>query len=157
MFLSTNSHSIVYTFSLEYISIPSHIVVCPLFNITNVHKPEHNNWLPFIKKGCFFHVISFFLKIDIDSLVTLHLVHCLVGKHSTAASIWTETKFSYSSFGVCLSDVSWKVSNLFLTVNVYWLLISLLVSEDQPRRKTLLVCFLFLCKFRWFGIYSLKK
>ena len=30
MFLSTNSLSIVYTFSREYISISSHIVVCPL-------------------------------------------------------------------------------------------------------------------------------
>ena len=37
MFLSTNSLSIVYTFSWEYISISSHIVVCPLFNITSVH------------------------------------------------------------------------------------------------------------------------
>ena len=30
MFLSTNSLSIVYTFSWEYISISSHIVFCPL-------------------------------------------------------------------------------------------------------------------------------
>ena len=37
MFLSTNSLSIVYTFPWEYIFIPSHIVVCPLFNITSVH------------------------------------------------------------------------------------------------------------------------
>ena len=42
MFLSTNSLSIVYTFSCEYISISSHIVVCPLFNIASVHKPERN-------------------------------------------------------------------------------------------------------------------
>ena len=37
MFLSTNSLSILYTFSWEYISISSHIVVCPLFNTTSVH------------------------------------------------------------------------------------------------------------------------
>ena len=37
VFLSTNSLSIVYTFSWEYISISSHIVVCPLFNITSIH------------------------------------------------------------------------------------------------------------------------
>ena len=43
MFLSTHRLSIVYTFSWEYISISSHIVVCPLFNITSVHKPERNN------------------------------------------------------------------------------------------------------------------
>ena len=42
MFLSTNSLSIVYTFSWEYISLSSHIVVCPLFNITSVHKPERD-------------------------------------------------------------------------------------------------------------------
>ena len=44
MFLSTNSLSIVYTFSWEYISISSHIVVCPLFNITSVHSPERNTF-----------------------------------------------------------------------------------------------------------------
>ena len=49
MFLSTNSLSIVNTFSWEYISISSHIVVRPLFNITSVHWPERNiiiqiNW-----------------------------------------------------------------------------------------------------------------
>ena len=33
MFLSTNSLSIVYTFPWEYISLSSHIVVCPLFNM----------------------------------------------------------------------------------------------------------------------------
>ena len=43
MFLSTNSLSIVYTFSWEYISISSHIVVCPFFNITSVHLPELDN------------------------------------------------------------------------------------------------------------------
>ena len=42
MFLSTNSLSIVYTFSWEYISISSYIVVCPLLNITSVHLPERN-------------------------------------------------------------------------------------------------------------------
>ena len=39
---------------------------------------------------------------------------CLVGMHSTAASRWALTKFSYSSFGVCVSDFSCSVSNLFL-------------------------------------------
>ena len=37
IFLSPNSLSIVYTFSWEYNSISSHIVVCPLFNTTSVH------------------------------------------------------------------------------------------------------------------------
>ena len=43
MFLSTNSLSIVYTFSREYISIFSHIVVYPLFNTASFHKPERNS------------------------------------------------------------------------------------------------------------------
>ena len=43
MFLSTNSLSIVYTFSWEYISISSHIVVCPLFNITSTQFEYQNS------------------------------------------------------------------------------------------------------------------
>ena len=60
---------------------------------------------------------------------TLYLAFGLVGIYSAAAFIWVVTKFSYSSFGVCLSDDSWRVSNLFLTVGVYWLLISLLANS----------------------------
>ena len=44
MFLSTNNLSIVYTFSWEYISISSHIVVCPLFNITNQNATNSSIW-----------------------------------------------------------------------------------------------------------------
>ena len=32
------SLSVIYTFSWKYISISSHIVVGPLFNITSIHK-----------------------------------------------------------------------------------------------------------------------
>ena len=53
-----------------------------------------------------------------ESHGTLHLTLCLVGMHSAAASMWAVTKFTYSSFGVCLSNISWRVSNLFLTVSV---------------------------------------
>ena len=62
---------------------------------------------------------------------TLGLVLCLVGMHSVAASKWALTKFSYSSFGVGVSDISWSALNLFLSVNVYLSLISLLLSKDQ--------------------------
>ena len=62
---------------------------------------------------------------------TLCIALCLVGMHSAAASKWTLTKFSYSSFGVEVSDISWSASNLFLSVNVYLSLISLLLSRDQ--------------------------
>ena len=41
-----------------------------------------------------------------DSQETQHLAFGLVGMHSAAASIWAVTKFSHSSFGVCLPDVS---------------------------------------------------
>ena len=50
---------------------------------------------------------------------TLSLAICLVGMHSTATSKWALTKFSYSSFGVGVSDISCSASNLFLSVNVY--------------------------------------
>ena len=51
--------------------------------------------------------------------------------HSAAASKRTLTKFSYSSFRVCISDFSCSASNLFLSVNVYLSLISRLLSWDQ--------------------------
>ena len=72
----------------------------------------------------------------------------LVDMHSTAASVWAVTKFSYSSFGVCISDVSWRVSKLFLTVTVYLLFIFRLVSGDQSYGVAFTVGFLFLRKLR---------
>ena len=50
----------------------------------------------------------------------------LFGIHSTAVSMC-----AYSSIGICVLDISVRVSNLFLTVDVYLFSISLLVSEDQ--------------------------
>ena len=58
------------------------------------------------------------------SLGTLGLALCLVGMHSAAASKWALTKFSYSSFGVCVSVFSCSASNFFLSVNAYLSLIS---------------------------------
>ena len=66
-----------------------------------------------------------------DSNGTLHLALGFVGMHPAAASMWAVNKFLYWSFEVYVSDISWRVWNLFLTVTVYLLLISLLVSEDQ--------------------------
>ena len=37
---------------------------------------------------------------------TLGLALCLVGMHSAAASKWALAKFSYSSFGLGVSDIS---------------------------------------------------
>ena len=61
---------------------------------------------------------------------TLSLALFLVGMHSAAASKWALTKFSYSSFGVCVS-VFCSVLNLFLSANAYLSLMSLLLSWAQ--------------------------
>ena len=66
-----------------------------------------------------------------DSLGTLLSTLGLVGMDSAAAHIWEVTKFSYSSFGIRPSNIFCRVSNLFLTVTVYLLVISLCVSEEQ--------------------------
>ena len=62
---------------------------------------------------------------------TLFLALGSIVMHCAAVFMWELTKFSYSSFGVSISDITWRVSNLFLTAIVYLLLISLLVSKDQ--------------------------
>ena len=72
----------------------------------------------------------FFLTTNV-SHGSLGLALCLVGIHSAAASKWTLTKFSYSSFGVCVSVFYCSALNLFLRVNVYLSLISLLINRDQ--------------------------
>ena len=56
------------------------------------------------------------------------LALCLVSMHSAAVSLM---KFSYPSFGVCVSVFSCSASNLFLSFNAYVSLISLLLSRDQ--------------------------
>ena len=76
-----------------------------------------------------FTLAHFFLTANV-SYGTLSLVLCFVGMHSTAASKWALTKYSYLSFRVCVS-VFFNVSNLFLSVNAYLSLISLLLSRDQ--------------------------
>ena len=54
----------------------------------------------------------FFLSANVFH-ETLGLALCLVGMHSAAASWWTLTKFSYSSFGVGVSDFSCSASTLY--------------------------------------------
>ena len=72
----------------------------------------------------------FFLTANV-SHETLGLALYLVGMYSAAASKRALTKFLYSSFGVWVSDFSCSASNLFLSVNVYLSLISLLLSWNQ--------------------------
>ena len=59
----------------------------------------------------------FFLTSNVSHGI-LGLVLCLVGMHSAAASKWALMKFSNSSFGVGISDISCSASNLFLSVNL---------------------------------------
>ena len=72
----------------------------------------------------------FFLTTNVSHR-TLGLALCLVGVYSAAASTWAYTKFSYSSFGVCVSDFSFSASTLFLSVNVYLSIISLFFNREQ--------------------------
>ena len=60
---------------------------------------------------------------------TLDFVLCLVGMNSAAASKWMLTKFSYSSFGVCVSAFSCRASYLFRSAIAYFCLIYLLLSR----------------------------
>ena len=57
---------------------------------------------------------------------TLDLVLCLAGMYSTAAFKWAWTKFSYSSFGVCVSAFPRSASYLFLSANAYFSNISVI-------------------------------
>ena len=88
----------------------------------------------------------FFLTANI-SHGTLCLTLCLVGMHSAAASKWAVTKFSYSLFGVGVSDIFWNASNLFLSINVYLSLIYHLLSRDHSLCMVVVVRAAFLRRF----------
>ena len=60
-----------------------------------------------------------------------NLVLSFVGVYLTAASKGALTKFSYSSFGICISVFYCRASNLFLNANTYLSLICLLLRRDQ--------------------------
>ena len=72
----------------------------------------------------------FFSNRDVSHEI-LVLALCLIIMHSAVASKRALTKFLYSSFGVGVSDISCSASNLFLSVNVYFSLISLLLIRNQ--------------------------
>ena len=101
----------------------------------------------FIKKY-FFHVTSFFPNYywllgswTFGSNFDWYSLGC-------AASMQLVTKFLYSLFGVCISNVSWRISKTFLTITIHWLLILLLVSQELLYYEAFLVCFLFLSRLR---------
>ena len=74
--------------------------------------------------------VRFFITTNV-CYETLGLALCVVCMHSVAASNWALTKFSYSTFRVCVSVFSYSTSNLFLNVNAYLSQISLLLTSDQ--------------------------
>ena len=93
-----------------------------------------------------FFMLPHFSLIATDYHGTLHLALGLVDTNF-AASIWVVTKFSYLLFGVCLSGVSWRVSNFFSYC--YSVLISnIKIGEWGPVILWSLNCFLFLHSLR---------
>ena len=59
-----------------------------------------------------FFMLSYFFLTAINSHKTLHLALGLFHMHFAAGSMWAVKKFSYTSFRPCLSDISWRASNL---------------------------------------------
>ena len=79
----------------------------------------------------------------------LNITLGVVDLQSAAAFIWTVTKLSYSWLEVCLLDVTWTISSLFLTVTTYWFLILQLVSEGESYRESLTVYLLYLHRLKY--------
>ena len=71
-----------------------------------------------LHKDTVFMLSRFFLTTSI-SYRTLCLALGLVGMYSAATSIWELTKFSYSSFGICVPDTYWRVSNFLQLPYIY--------------------------------------
>ena len=107
------------------------VLVCSLWDI---------NFCVLIFDRILFFMSSCFFLTTSDFHGSLHLALDLFGMHSAAVSIWMVTTFSDSTFWIHVSDIPWIVTNLFLAVTVYLLLIFLLISENTSHN----VCFLFL-------------
>ena len=80
------------------------VCVCSHWDFISFEALAFVGFLIFSKDA--FFMLSCFSLTAIDSHGTLFLALGLVGKHSAAVPIWVVTKFSYSSFKGCLSDVS---------------------------------------------------
>ena len=83
-----------------------------------------------LRREAIFTSVRFFLTANIFP-GSLGFALCFVGMHSAAAIKWALTKSSYSSFAVGVFDIFWNAENLFLSVNIYLSLLSLLWSRDQ--------------------------
>ena len=133
--------------SIEFLILliwPSTYSVCSFWNVWVLSRLSF--WvLVFLEfllstKDAFFFMLSCFF-LNCYRLMKNFTFGSWFGIRSAATSICI-IKFSYLLFEVCLSDVSWKISNLFLTVTIYLLLISL--DKLKPHFMTGFNCFLFL-------------
>ena len=61
-----------------------------------------------LHQDAIFTIRNFFQTISVSHGIP-YMPLGLVGMHSTAASMWALTKFSFSSFEVCVSAISWRV------------------------------------------------
>ena len=68
-----------------------------------------------LQRGGDFYVHMLFLTAKV-SHGTLSLALCLIGMHSAAASKWALMNFSYSSFGVGVSDISWSLDPINIKI-----------------------------------------
>ena len=79
------------------------------------------------------NILSWLLHFDLLCIFekTFFLSNRWKASKGIIISKWALTKFSYSSFGVCVSVFSCRASYLFLSANAYLSLISLLLSSAQ--------------------------
>ena len=92
-----------------------HALVSSLWNFLSVYAMA---FIGFLLLRTTFFLWSFFSLDATASSGNLYLAFSLIGMHSANVSLGAVTKYSYSSFGVCVSDVSWRELALFLTVTV---------------------------------------
>ena len=112
MFLSTNSLSIVYTFSWEYISISSHIVI--LFNITSVHQPEQ-----FAMSKCSRVKFRLFVVLNIHTIIFLPIF------------AFRFINYYFNPLGVFHTSISWGFTLEFEWHQVSWTLLSILTDFNS--------------------------
>ena len=95
-----------------------------------------------------FSGLTRFSRIAIECHRTLHLALGFGGNELGGCFYMGGNYFFIFVSEVCASKVSGIVSNLFLTVIVYWFPVSLLESDDLSYRRALTVWILFLRRLR---------
>ena len=119
----------------------SNLIWFSMYSVCSFRYMFANSFCPFFSFRSFV-LVGFFL-LDLEAVFTftrfsltanvshgtLDFVLCFIGMYFAAACKWVLTKFSYSSFGVCVSVFSCSASNLFLNAITYLSLISLLLRR----------------------------